>query len=596
MHTLIADPEALAAALPALAASPLLALDTETTGLDPHTARLRLLTLSTPDHTYIVDTWKVGGWQGPILPLLADPGRTIVGHNLRFDLGFLLAAGVEVDAACFDTMLAAQLLEAGAAVEAGQQRPSHALAAVASRYAGLELSKAQPQSDWGRDALSPEQLRYAALDAAILHPMHARLSAEIDAAGLGRAWAIECGCLPALAAMAHAGMPFDRQRWLALSDAAGAEKYRAQQGLNRLLAAENVNVFGGMAVKLDSPAQVGALLAHLGIALPALESGQLDTSEAALSVVADRHPAIPLLLAHREAGKLAGTYGVAFVKDHLSAATGRIHADYRQLGAESGRMSCTRPNLQNIPRSREYRACFRAPEGRALVKCDYSAIELRIAAAIAPDPAMLAAFADGADLHKRTAAAVLGVPEGEVTKEQRQLAKALNFGLIYGMGARTLVGHARAGYGVALTMQEAEGHRARFFRTYPGLAAWHLRTGDACRPETRTLAGRRRLDTATFTQRLNTPVQGSGADGLKLALGRLWRHRAEAPTARLVATVHDEIVAECPERDAPAVAAWLAGHMQAAMAEVVAGAVPIETEATIARDWAGTPLREGGSL
>ena len=594
-YTLVTDREGLDVALPALAASPLLCLDTETTGLDPHTAKLRLLTLSTPDHTYIIDCFKVGGWQGPVRPLLADPGRTIVAHNLRFDLGFLLAAGMEVDAACFDTMLAAQLLEAGTTEDEGGARLGYALAAVAPRCAGLAISKGEQRSDWGRDNLSPEQLHYAALDAAILHPLHARLSEEIESAGLGRAWAIECGCLPALAAMAYEGIPFDRQRWLALSDAAVSEQYRTRQRLNALLAGEGVNVFGGMTINYDSPAQVASLLGRLGVPLPVLESGQPDTSEAALSAVADRHPAIPPLLALREAGKLAGTYGVAFVRDHLSGATGRVHADYRQLGAATGRMSCTKPNLQNIPRSRDYRGCFRAPEGRALVKADYSAIELRIAAAIAPDPAMLAAFAEGADLHKRTAASVLDVPEGEVTKEQRQLAKALNFGLIYGMGAKTLVQHARTGYGVALTMQEAEGHRARFFRTYPGLAAWHRRTGDACQPETRTLAGRRRRDTATFTQRLNTPVQGSGADGLKHALGRLWRYRAEAPAAHLVATVHDEIVVECPEQDAPAVAAWLTRHMVAGMAEIVAGTVPIEVEASVARDWAGTPLTEGRS-
>jgi DNA polymerase-1 len=252
-------------------------------------------------------------------------------------------------------------------------------------------------------------------------------------------------------------------------------------------------------------------------------------------------------------------------------------------------MACSDPNLQNIPRGREYRACFRAQPGWVLVKADYSAIELRLAAVIARDGGMLQAFQDGQDLHRQTAALVLGVPEVEVTKEQRQLAKALNFGLLYGMGAQTLIQHTASGYEVTLSLEEAEQHRRRFFASYPGLARWHR--GIPREPiDTRTLAGRRRLGVEHFTEKVNSPVQGSGADGLKAALGRLWRHRHEVPVdVRLVATVHDEIVAECRVEDAPEVAAWLTQHMQEAMSEIVASRVPIEVEATIAQDWAGTP-------
>jgi DNA polymerase-1 len=250
--------------------------------------------------------------------------------------------------------------------------------------------------------------------------------------------------------------------------------------------------------------------------------------------------------------------------------------------------------MQNIPRTPAYRACFRAPAGRALVKADYAQIELRLAAVIAGDEAMLAACRDGADLHTRTAATVLGVAADRVTREQRQLAKALNFGLLYGMGAAGLRQYAAAQYGVALSQEEAEAHRDRFFAAYRGLRRWHRGQPEGA-VTTRTLAGRQRLAVARFTEMLNTPVQGSGADGLKAALSRLWRHRSEVPTARLIATVHDEIVAECPAADAPVVAGWLSRHMEAAMSEVVAGQVPIAVEATIARDWAGTPLEPEGA-
>ena len=162
---------------------------------------------------------------------------------------------------------------------------------------------------------------------------------------------------------------------------------------------------------------------------------------------------------------------------------------------------------------------------------------------------MLAAYHDGADLHVRTAAAVLGVAEADVTKDQRQLAKALNFGLLYGMGAETLAQHAGTAYGVTMSLEQAAGHRGRFVATYAGLRRWHGDTGRIKEAlDTRTLAGRRRASVARFTERLNTPVQGSGADGLKLALGRLWQHRHEAPSARLVNVVHDEILADAHAR------------------------------------------------
>src|SRR5262249_46588280 len=146
-----------------------------------------------------------------------------------------------------------------------------------------------------------------------------------------------------------------------------------------------------------------------------------------------------------------------------------------QLGAESGRMSSSNPNLQNIPRGSEYRRCFTAPPGRCLIKADYSQIELRIAAKVADERVMIAAYQSGQDLHRLTAARVLGKPDGEVTKADRQIAKSLNFGLVYGMGWRGLKGYALTNYGVVLTDAQARGYRDGFFKAYPGLRAWHDR-------------------------------------------------------------------------------------------------------------------------
>jgi len=158
------------------------------------------------------------------------------------------------------------------------------------------------------------------------------------------------------------------------------------------------------------------------------------------------------------------------------------------------------------------------------------------------------------------------------------------------MGTATLQTYARQNYRVSLTRTEAEQYRDRFFAAYPGLRRWNRETARNQPTETRTLAGRRRLEVANFTWRLNSPVQGTGADGLKWALARLFAHRDEAPDARLVAVVHDEIVAECPIEGAAQTAVWLQEHMTAAMTEILHDAVPVVVETTIGQDWAGTPL------
>jgi DNA polymerase-1 len=192
---------------------------------------------------------------------------------------------------------------------------------------------------------------------------------------------------------------------------------------------------------------------------------------------------------------------------------------------------------------------------------------------IAQETEMLQAFHAGEDLHTVTAARVLSVPVSQVTKHHRQLAKALNFGLVYGMGASGLRRYAASQYHVIVTPAEAEQHRRRFFQTYPGLQRWHRQTAARLEREgiveTRTLAGRRQRAVHHFTVALNSPVQGSGADGLKLALARLYHHREEAPEARLLAVVHDEVVAEAPAALAAHTAAWLTRHMTAAVQELV---------------------------
>lgn len=270
--------------------------------------------------------------------------------------------------------------------------------------------------------------------------------------------------------------------------------------------------------------------------------------------------------------------------------TGRIHPEYRQLNRNGvGRFSAANPNIQQVPRDPRFRRMFAAPEGRALVIADYSAIEMRIMAWLSRDRVLVEVFRTGADPHRRTAALVLGKSEDEVTKGERQLAKSLNFGLIYGMSARGLQQYAESSYGVSMTYWEAQEFRRRFFEVYRGVAEWHHRQDAEARRkrEVRTASGRaRRWATQQMpsTELFNTPDQGTGADILKRAMARL-KPRLMALGTELVASVHDELVAECPEDKAEEVAAVMKEEMTAAGAEFI-DPVPVEVEVAVGRTWA----------
>jgi DNA polymerase-1 len=324
------------------------------------------------------------------------------------------------------------------------------------------------------------------------------------------------------------------------------------------------------------------------------------------------HPLAGLLREYRAVAKRVGTYGRSWVDKHVWR-DNSVMPSWNQLGASSGRMSCSDPNLQQIPRESEYRRCFVAHPGNLLVKADYSQVELRIAAKVANEQVMIAAYRAGRDLHTMTAARILSKPEAEVTKADRQLAKAANFGLLYGMGWRGLKQYARANYGVALTDRQAQAYRSTFFGLYPALQKWHEATEAGLRKlvakdaggshAVHTLGGRRcvlsvsrRDGTGKLypnkTDALNTPVQGAGADGLKTAIALLWNRRAGCPSAVPLIFCHDEIVLEVPEADATSAAEWLRRCMVEAIAPLVAP-VPVEVEVTVGRTWAGAEKTAG---
>ena len=300
---------------------------------------------------------------------------------------------------------------------------------------------------------------------------------------------------------------------------------------------------------------------------------------------------MPKILAHRAFEKQAQQ--AASLLESV-AADGRIHGQFDPMGTATGRFSSKTPNLQNIGRG-ELRSCFVAPEVRALVIADYSQIELRAAAAIAGESKMVESYQRGDDLHRITAASVLGKPLEDVTKEDRQLAKAVNFGLLYGQNAKGLVRYAKTSYGVTITEDEARLIRQKFFATYGRLRQWHgesHRLAEQGVAEVRTAFGRRRLiePTATewerFTALVNTPVQGGCADGLKQALIDLSAKLPEE--ARIISTVHDEIIVECDQAAAEVVRELLQSTMREAMAAIFPQ-VPIEVEAGVCSNWGDKP-------
>jgi DNA polymerase-1 len=520
--------------------------------------------------TYLVDCITCD--PSPLWKALAE--RELVLHNAAFDLAFLARLGFTPNGVVRDTMLLSQVLHAQR--RKGLKPLRHRLEDVTKRELGRTLDKSLQKSDWSGQ-LSSEQLEYAARDAAVLAPLHRALEARLRAAGLVRAAEIECGCLPAMVSLAGAGVPFDPGAWEALAHEAEKEAQQLARRLDDIVPHQDGCQSQERTWNWRSHKDVRQVFALLGF--------HLETTEDATLAGID-HPLAELLRCYRGVSRRASAYGLAWLKNVVR--DGRVYADWRQIGCVTGRMACSKPNLQNLPGG-PYRRCFSAPPGRVLVKADYSQIELRIAAKVADDKAMLDAYARGEDLHDLTAQRMLG--KAIVTTAERRRAKPVNFGLIYGLGVDRLRQNAKADYDLDLTEKDAERYRRAFFSTYPGIRRWHEKIRGAQSTETRTLAGRRCLVDADafYGMKANYIVQGTGGDGIKLALALLWERRQEVPGAFPVLVVHDEIVVECDASQADSVATWLKRAMEEAMFTLIAP-VPVDVAVKVGKSWGGDDL------
>jgi len=587
-YRVIRTEEELRKAVELLSTHQVVGLDTETTELDPYYGRLRLIQLATPSGVHVVDldAFRNGDPKksealASLRDLLAAPRPIKILHNAKFDAKFIKhTLGTDLGG-IFDTLLASQLLGAGDIEE------RHGLEAVASRYLSEVVDKSERLSNWDLE-LTEAQLEYAARDAAVLLPLREKLIERLKADSLIDCARLEFDCVMTVADMELTGFYMHKDRWL--EQLAIVEKRRTQlaEELQSVLAEESSQgtLFGGPQrddINLDSHQQLTQALERLGIPVPD------STRNWKLQPLALEYPIIATLLEYRTVQKALTSYGQNMI-ELINPTTHRLHADFRQIGAPTGRFACTNPNIQQVPHAVEYRRCFSGyPEGRKLVIADYSQIELRILAEFSGDRAFIDAFRSGADLHRVTAAEVFNVTVDQVSREQRDFAKRLNFGVVYGIGAQ------RFSIMTGLGLPEAEGVLKKYFATYRQLDTYLNEAANRAVRERQARTGSGRLvrfrydeqdrQQISMTKRngKNTPIQGTSADILKRAL-RLLKDELRGTNAQIVNIIHDEIVVEADADEAEDVALKVERAMVAAGEEYVK-TVPVKVETEIAQEW-----------
>jgi DNA polymerase I-like protein with 3'-5' exonuclease and polymerase domains len=587
-YQLIQTPEELRKTIETLTSQPVVGLDTETTELDPYTSRLRLIQLATPDRVYVIDfdrfsdgdTRKSEALE-PLRRLLAAPRPIKIAHNAKFDAKFIKHnLGVDLGG-LFDTLLASQL------VGAGDIEERHGLETVANRYLNELVDKSERLSNWNLE-LTAAQLEYAARDAAVLLPLREKLIERLKAESLVKCAQLEFECVMPVVDLELAGIFMHKDRWLEQLGIVEKRREQLAEQLQSVLAEESSqgSLFGGPQredINLDSQQQLTKALNRLGIQLPD------STRNWKLQPLAAQYPIIATLLEYRTVQKALTSYGTNMI-EMINPVTKRLHADFRQIGAPTGRFACTNPNIQQVPHAVEYRRCFSGhPEGRKLIIADYSQIELRILAEFSGDRGFADAFNSGADLHRVTAAQVFNTGLDQVTKEQRDFAKRLNFGVVYGIGAQ------RFALMTGLSVSEAENVLRRYFGTYSGLDSYLREAASRAVSERQARTGSGRLvrfrydendrQQVSMTQRngKNTPIQGTSADILKRAL-RLLKDDLATTNAQIVNIIHDEIVVEADADQAEDVAARVERIMCAAGQEYLR-TVPVKVETEIADEW-----------
>ena len=551
--------------------------------------------LATPDLNAVCVAWQEGetashaavlradtleGYNGALKALFAgDIPKNA--HDVKTLLSRLLNEGIAGEGFVFDTALAAYLL--------APTDGSYELEKLGMTYFNQEFPKAK-DTYLAADAFTPLADQGAVLGALMSHTaligaLKQVLAPRLEELGMHDLYyGVELPLCPVLAEMEHIGMLVDRQA-LAAFGALLDERIQADEALIYDLAGEQFNI--------NSTQQFGHILFDK-LGLPPVKKTKTgySTSAEVLEKLRGKHPIVEAVLDYRQLAKLKSTYVDGLMK--VIAPDGRIHTSFQNTVTATGRLSSTEPNLQNIPvrteLGAELRKMFVAPEGKVLVDADYSQIELRLLAHIAGDEHMIAAFRSGEDIHTVTASQVFGVPPESVTHEMRRRAKAVNFGIVYGISDFSL------SQDIGVTRAEAREYMEKYFEKYSGVHAYMTRVVEQAKENgyVSTLMGRRRwlpeLKSSNFNLRsfgervaLNMPIQGTAADIIKLAMIKVRdRLLSEGLEARLVLQVHDELIVECPEGETERVKALLEGEME----HVVELALPLTAEAHAGRSWA----------
>lgn len=591
----------------------LVAFDCETTQLQPEEGKMRLLQLATFDQApVVIDCWDLDetGWTQ--LQDFFKQNRQWLAHNAVFDLGWLQAHNIYPVGKTLCTLLASRILTNGKILP----KHPHTLQALVRRYLGKDLSKEQQRSDWSAE-LSKEQLVYGANDVLVLLELYKPIRQRMSKSILSLAWFIECDALPAMASLWRNGLPFDKKlllqlqqdladeqvelgdRFISELDDALPDEHKLPRdpdgSLNLRAKAEGHVRLGTKKVagfNMNAPMQLRQKFTVLLGKEPTSEkTGKASVDRVTMQQYAPDHEVIRTYLRWKKVEKRRQM--VQTLLDHLDA-DGFIRASYMQAGADTFRMSCRNPNLQQVPRDPRFRICVQAPVGWKMVVADFAQMELRLAAAEAQDELMIRAFKDGLDLHTLTAMEIYDVPEEAVTKEQRQIAKSANFGLLYGSGAKGLRQYA-AGMGIEMDLDEASEVRQKFHAVYKGISNWQRRAAAEAdkasdSPEVRVrISNLRRFlpgEHNKLTTRCNTPIQAAGAAVLKRTLGKLWPLLLQAgeDAVRLSGVVHDEIILMARTEVAEEWAQILQRQMEEAEAEWL-GDVPALAEAHVGDSW-----------
>jgi DNA polymerase-1 len=580
----------------ALEKAPLFAFDTETTSLDymqaeivgvsfciepGHAAYLPLA----HDYPGAPDQLDRGKALAKLKPLLEDAGRHKVGHHLKYDAHVLANHGISLAGMRYDSMLESYVLNSTAT--------RHDMDSCAKHYLGIDTIKYEAVAGKGAKQITFNQValeqasEYAAEDADVTLQLHNVLHGELAKLPLLLKLydEIEQPLVPVLFDMEHRGTLVDR------------ELLRVQSGelAKRLVELEaDAHKSAGQPFNLDSPKQLQEILFNK-LGLPAMRktrTGQPSTAEDVLEELADKYLLPRIILEYRGLAKLRSTY-TEKLPEQIDEKTGRVHTSYHQAVAVTGRLSSSDPNLQNIPirtpEGRRIRQAFIAPKGHVLLAADYSQIELRIMAHLSGDESLRRAFIAEGDIHQATAAEVFGVEPAAVTADQRRAAKAINFGLIYGMSA---FGLARQ---LGIERHAAQEYVGRYFGRYPGVREYMERTRALARSQgfVETIFGRRLYlpdinsrdrQAQQYAERsaINAPMQGTAADIIKRAMIRVhaWLAAKSVP-AHLVMQVHDELVLEVAESAVEIVRREVVSIMSSA-ADL---SVPIKVSTGTGKNW-----------